>query len=79
MQLHVFVRFKNGVLDPEAKAVQNALHALGFSEVAKVEMSKKITLSFHHDDFERAREQAVRMAEELLANLVIQDYEIIKG
>ena len=76
MKALVTITFKNGVLDPEAKAIQNALHSLEFSEVSQVSVSKIITLYFDHKDSQKALEQSKQMAEELLANLVIQDYFI---
>ncbi len=77
MKAHIFITFKNGVLDPEAKATQNALHNLGFNSIQHVEMSKKITLTFSHNDANLAKTEATQMANDLLANTVIQDFNII--
>ncbi len=77
MKAHISITFKNGVLDPEAKATQNALHNLGFKHINNVEISKKITLTFSHNDANLAKTEAEQMATSLLANTVIQDFSII--
>ena len=77
MRVRVLVTPKEGVLDPEGRAVQNALADLGYAGVSDVRMGKVITLDLDTDDAERAREQVREMCEKLLANPVIEQYEII--
>jgi len=77
----VHVTLKNGVLDPQGKAVQNALDGLGFSGVEDVRQGKFIELELGETDPEKAQAQVEDMCKKLLANTVIENYsiEIIKG
>jgi phosphoribosylformylglycinamidine synthase len=70
------IRLKQGVLDPQGKAVHHALASLGFGEVEGVRIGKQIVLSVNESDKEKAKKQAELMCEELLANTIIEDYEI---
>ncbi len=76
MRVRVFVTPKVGVLDPEGRAVQRALNDLGYAEVQDVQIGKLVTLELETDDPKRARELAREMCEKLLANPVIEQYEI---
>ena len=76
MQIVINISLKEGVLDPEGRAVQHALAALGFDEVSGVRTGKRITLDIEAEDPERARQRAAKMCESLPANTVIEDYEI---
>ncbi len=72
--VHVVPR--RGILDPQGKAVADALHALGFTSVADVHVGKHLVLEIDADT-PRSAEQAVRdMCDRLLANPVTEDYEI---
>jgi len=70
----VFVTLKEGVLDPQGKAVENSLHSLGFGAVREVRVGKYLELSLDVAETEDAEQQARRMCEQLLANPVIEDY-----
>jgi len=76
----VHVTLKNGVLDPQGKAVQNALSGLSFSGVEDVRQGKFIELELSETDPEKAHAQVDDMCKKLLANTVIENYaiEIIK-
>ena len=76
MRVRVFVTPKVGVLDPEGRAVQRALNDLGYAEVQDVQIGKLVTLELETDDPKRARELVREMCEKLLANPVIEQYEI---
>ena len=76
MKAKVHVTLKNGVLDPQGKAVQHALGALGFGGVDEVRQGKYIELDLTETDADAAREHVREMCEKLLANTVIEDYEI---
>ena len=76
MKIRVDVMLKDGVLDPQGKAISHALTTLGFSGVEDVRAGKVIELDIAEDNPEKARETAKNMAEKLLANLVIEDYRI---
>ena len=76
MKARVFVTLKNGVLDPQGKAIGHALNGLGFGAVGDVRAGKVIDLELHESDAEKARASLKEMCEKLLANTVIEKYEI---
>ncbi|MBN9533508.1 MAG: phosphoribosylformylglycinamidine synthase subunit PurS [Alphaproteobacteria bacterium] len=76
MKARVFVTLKNGVLDPQGKAIANALHGLGFAGVGDVRQGKVIDIELAERDEARARATLKEMCEKLLANTVIEKYEI---
>ena len=76
MRARITITLKNGVLDPQGKAIEGALHALGFAEVANVRQGKLIELEIPAADDEAARNQLEDMCEKLLANTVIENYNI---
>jgi len=71
----VTVRLKHGVLDPEAETTQRALERLGF-ELADLRSADQFEIDLDADDPEAAAERADEMAERLLANPTIHDYEV---
>ena len=76
MKAIVNISLKAGVLDSQGKAVHHALDALNFSGVNDVRVGKQIVLELHDTDAKHAKEQITQMCESLLANTVIEDYEI---
>jgi phosphoribosylformylglycinamidine synthase subunit PurS len=76
MKIRVQVMLKAGVLDPQGKAIGNALATLGFNGIGNVRQGKLIELELAETDPTRARQQAEAMCKELLANPVIEDYAI---
>ena len=76
MKARVHVPLKNGVLDPQGKAVHHALQGLGFAGVNDVRQGKFIELELDGSDVEKARAEVKEMCEKLLANTVIEDYSI---
>ena len=76
MKAIVNVYLKEGVLDPQGKAVHHALKALKFDQVNQVRIGKQIVLDLDESDKAVAKERVKQMCEELLANTVIEDYEI---
>ncbi len=76
MKATVHVTLKNGVLDPQGKAVRNALGALGFDGVKGVRQGKFIELDLVETDPATARENLDAMCRQLLANTVIENYSI---
>lgn len=76
MKAKVTVMLKTGVLDPQGKAIGQALHNLGFGNVGEVRAGKVIELELAETDAERARAQAEEMARRLLANTVIESYRV---
>lgn len=77
MKVVVNVKLKPGVLDPQGKAVKHALSSLGFKGVGDVRIGKQIVLEIDENDEEKARKIATDMCDEILANTVIEDYEIV--
>ncbi|EAI3905622.1 phosphoribosylformylglycinamidine synthase subunit PurS [Campylobacter lari] len=77
MKVTVNITLKNGVLDPQGKAIEKALHSLDFNNIANVKTSKQISFDIACDDKKEALKQVDLMCKELLANTVIEDYEII--
>ncbi|ALV94632.1 phosphoribosylformylglycinamidine synthase subunit PurS [Campylobacter jejuni] len=77
MEVIVNISLKNGVLDPQGKAVEKALHSLNFNSVKEVKIAKQIKISLDEKDEKLAKEQVKKMCEELLVNGVIEDYELI--
>jgi phosphoribosylformylglycinamidine synthase PurS subunit len=77
MRARITITLKNGVLDPQGKAIEGALHALGFAEVANVRQGKLIELDLPATaDDAAVRNQLKDMCEKLLANTVIENYNI---
>jgi phosphoribosylformylglycinamidine synthase len=76
MKARVFVTLKNGVLDPQGKAIGHALNGLGFGAVGEVRQGKVIDLDLAETDEAKARSSLKDMCEKLLANTVIEKYEI---
>ena len=67
---------RRGLLDPQGKAVADALHSLGFGGVAAVHVGRHLVLEVDARDEESARRETREMCERLLANPVTEDYEI---
>ena len=76
MKARVFITLKNGVLDPQGKAIGHALNGLGFGSVGTVRQGKVIDLELSETDADKAKASLKDMCEKLLANTVIEKYEI---
>jgi phosphoribosylformylglycinamidine synthase len=72
----VTVMLKNGVLDPQGKAIGHALNNLGFASVGEVRAGKVFELELTETDPGRARAQAEDMAHRLLANTIIESFRV---
>ena len=75
MKARITITLKSGVLDPQGKAIANALGALGFDGVDGVRQGKYIELDLDESDPDRARDQIECMCQKLLANTVIENYQ----
>jgi phosphoribosylformylglycinamidine synthase len=73
----VLVRLKPGLLDPQGKAVEGSLPAMGWSNVSGVRVGKHVELAVEASDEAAARAQVEEMAERLLSNPVIEDYQVL--
>jgi phosphoribosylformylglycinamidine synthase len=78
MKYSVFVNvmLKEGIADPQGRTIENALPALGYSGVGDVRVGKRIELNVEADDTEDARRKVTEMCERLLANPVIEEFEV---
>ena len=76
MKATIYISLKNGVLDPQGKAIENALGQLGFDSVENVRQGKMIELELADTNANQARVRLQEMCEKLLANTVIENYDI---
>jgi phosphoribosylformylglycinamidine synthase len=79
MRARVTVMLKDGVLDPQGRAIGHALAGLGFAGVGEVRAGKVIELELAEPDPARAQAQAEEMARRLLANTVIESFRVEIG
>ena len=77
MEAIVNISLKEGVLDPQGRAISHSLNDLGFSEVNDVRVGKQILLEIDENDPGRLRQRVARMCETLLSNTVIENYSIV--
>lgn len=76
MKARVHITLKNGVLDPQGKAIHHALQGLGFDTVSDVRQGKVIELELDETDAAAAEARIAEMCEKLLANTVIENYAV---
>ena len=76
MKARVHITLKNGVLDPQGKAIQHALGSLGFDGIDDVRQGKYIELDLSTTDKAAAEVNVEEMCKKLLANMVIENYSI---
>ena len=74
IKARVTVTLKNGVLDPQGKAIEHALSSLGFSGLGHVRQGKVFDVELETADRAKAEDELKAMCEKLLANMVIEDY-----
>ncbi len=77
MKVKVIVTLKNGVLDPQGKAIQQTLNGMAFDNVSEVRQGKYFDIEINESDDSKAKSQVEEMCKKLLANLVIEDYKIL--
>ena len=76
MKATIHITLKNGVLDPQGKAIENALSQLGFQGVDEVRQGKLVEVNLSESDPAKAEAALTNMCEKLLANTVIENYHI---
>lgn len=76
MKAHVKITLKSGVLDPQGKAIEGALSHLGFDGVGHVRQGKYFEIELAETDKAKAEAQVKAMCEKLIANTVIENYQI---
>jgi phosphoribosylformylglycinamidine synthase PurS subunit len=74
MRVKIFISLKQGVLDPQGKAIEHSLHALGYREVRDVRTGKYLDVDVEAASRAAAEARVREMCDKLLANPVIEDY-----
>jgi phosphoribosylformylglycinamidine synthase len=74
MRVKIFISLKQGVLDPQGKAIEHSLHTLGYREVRDVRMGKYLDVDVEAASRAAAEARVREMCDKLLANPVIEDY-----
>ena len=77
MKIKVIVTLKNGVLDPQGKAIQQTLNGMNFKNVEEVRQGKFFEIEVNENNETKAKSLVDDMCKKLLANLVIEDYKIL--
>jgi len=77
MKIKIIVTLKNGVLDPQGKAIQQTLNGMGFESVNEVRQGKYFDIEINENNEVKAKSKVEDMCKKLLANLVIEDFKII--
>ena len=75
--MKIIVTLKNGVLDPQGKAIQQTLNGMGFLDVKDVRQGKYFDIDLKETDELKAKSKVDEMCQKLLTNLVIEDYKIL--
>ena len=76
MKARVTVLLKGGILDPQGEAVKNALNSLGYNEVSSIRQGKVIEINLNETSEEKAKNNIEKMCKKLLANTVVENYQI---
>lgn len=79
MKAKIHVTLKQGILDPQGKAIEHALDSLGFKQAANVRVGKYMELDLQETDKAKADVQVKSMCEKLLANTIIEEYRYELG
>lgn len=74
MKARIIVTFKKSILDPQGKAIQQALQTMGYEEVKDVRLGKYIDMELARQPHDIAKKKVAEMCERLLANTVIEEY-----
>ena len=77
MKIKIIVTLKDGVLDPQGKAIQQTLNGMGFANVKDVRQGKYFDIDIDENDEQKAKLSAEEICKKLLANQVIEDFKII--
>ena len=77
MKIKVIVTLKNGVLDPQGKAIQQTLNGMNFGNVSEVRQGKYFDIDIDESDEQKAKQSAEEICKKLLANQVIEDFKIL--
>ncbi len=77
MKIKVVVTLKNGVLDPQGKAIHQTLNGMSFDNIESVRQGKYFEIDINENDESKAKTKVEEMCKKLLANLVIEDFKIL--
>ena len=77
MKIKVIVTLKDGVLDPQGKAIQQTLNGMNFSDVKQIRQGKYFDIEVKAENEKKAKIRVEEMCKKLLTNLVIEDYKIL--
>ena len=77
MKISVIITLKKDVLDPQGKVIHQALDGMGFNDVNEVRQGKYFEIDTNETNPKKAKDKVEEMCKKLLANLVIENYEII--
>ena len=79
MKARIHVTLKQGILDPQGKAIEHALDSLGFKNATNVRVGKYMELDLDQNDMAKAEAEVKGMCEKLLANTIIEEYRYELG
>ena len=79
MKVSTIITLKKEVLVPQGKVIKNALDGMGFNNINEIRQGKYFEIDIEENDPKKAEEQVENMCKKLLANLVIEDYKIIRS
>ena len=77
MKISVIITLKKDVLDPQGKVIHQTLDGMGFNDINEVRQGKYFEIDTQENDPKKAKVKVEEMCKKLLANLVIENYEII--
>ena len=78
MKISVIITLKKDVLDPQGKVIHQTLDGMGFNDISEVRQGKYFEIDVSENDPKKAKQIVEDMCKKLLANLVIEDYQIIE-
>ena len=78
MKISIIVTLKEEVLDPQGKVIQQTLDNMGFKGVSNIRQGKYFELDVDENNFQKAKLRADELCKKLLANLIIENYQIIE-
>ena len=79
MKVSTIITLKKEVLDPQGKVIKSALDGMGFNNINEIRQGKYFEIDIEEKDPRKAEEQVENMCKKLLANIVIEDYKIIRS
>ena len=79
LKVSAIITLKKEVLDPQGKVIKSALDGMGFNNINEIRQGKYFEIDIDEKDKKKAEEQVENMCKKLLANLVIEDYKIIRS